>query len=73
MLSSRPTADLSTALQGLVAGMQATEKEDGSIDFLIRGSSSLYADKKPLLVVDGFPIQGDFSSINRMMWKVLQF
>ncbi len=64
MLSSRPTADLSTALQGLVAGMQATEKEDGSIDFLIRGSSSLYADKKPLLVVDGFPIQGDFSSIN---------
>ena len=70
MLSSRPTADLSTALQGLVAGMQATEKEDGSIDFLIRGSSSLYADKKPLLVVDGFPIQGDFS---RMMWKVLQF
>ena len=32
--------------------------------FLIRGSSSLYADKKPLLVVDGFPIQGDFSSIN---------
>ena len=73
MLSSRPTADLSTALQGLVAGMQATEKEDGSIDFLIRGSSSLYADKKPLLVVDGFPIQGDFSSIIRMMWKVLQF
>lgn len=64
VLSSRPTADLSTALQGLVAGMQATEKEDGSIDFLIRGSSSLYADKKPLLVVDGFPIQGDFSSIN---------
>ena len=43
---------------------KATEKEDGSIDFLIRGSSSLYADKKPLLVVDGFPIQGDFSSIN---------
>ena len=33
MLSSRPTADLSTALQGLVAGMQATKKEDGHIDF----------------------------------------
>lgn len=64
VLSSRPTPDLSTALQGLVAGMQSTEKEDGSIEFLIRGSSSLYADKQPLLVVDGFPIQGDFSSIN---------
>ena len=60
-------------LQGLVAGMQATEKEDGSIDFLIRGSSSLYADKKPLLVVDGFPIQGDFSSINPNDVESVQF
>lgn len=64
VFDSRPTADISSALQGMVAGMQSTEKADGSVEFLIRGSSSLYADKKPLLVVDGFPIQGDFSSIN---------
>ena len=64
ILSARPSADISSALQGMVAGMQATENEDGSVDFLIRGTSSLYADTAPLVVVDGFPIEGSFSSIN---------
>ncbi len=64
VLASRPTADISSALQGLVAGMQGTENEDGSVDFLIRGTSSLYANTAPLVVVDGFPIEGTFSSIN---------
>lgn len=64
MLAARPSADISSALQGMVAGMQATEKEDGSVDFLIRGTSSLYANTSPLVVVDGFPIEGSFSSIN---------
>lgn len=63
-LETRPTADLSSALQGLVAGMQGTENEDGTVDFMIRGTSSLYADTSPLVVVDGFPIEGTFSSIN---------
>ncbi len=64
LLASRPTADLSSALQGVVAGMQATENEDGTVDFLIRGTSSLYANTAPLVVVDGFPIEGSFSTIN---------
>ena len=51
-------------LQGVVAGMQSTENEDGSVNFLIRGTSSLYANTEPLVVVDGFPIEGTFSSIN---------
>lgn len=63
-LASRPTSDLSSALQGLVAGMQGTENEDGTVDFLIRGTSSLYANTSPLVVVDGFPIEGTFASIN---------
>ncbi len=63
-LNERPTSDLSSALQGLVAGMQATENEDGSVSFKIRGQSTLYADANPLVVVDGFPIEGSFSSIN---------
>lgn len=63
-LAARPATDLSAALQGLVAGMQGTEKEDGSVDFKIRGTSSLYADTAPLIVVDGFPIEGTFNSIN---------
>lgn len=64
IIAARPASDLSSVLQGLVAGMQATEKEDGSVDFLIRGTSSLYANTAPLVVVDGFPIEGSFSNIN---------
>ncbi len=64
VLSSRPTSDLSSALQGLVAGMQGTENEDGTVDFKIRGTSSFFANTSPLVVVDGFPIEGNFSSIN---------
>lgn len=63
-LAARPTSDLSSALQGLVAGMQGTENEDGTVGFLIRGTSSLYANTAPLVVVDGFPIEGTFASIN---------
>lgn len=66
MLGHRPAvSNLSSALQGMVAGMQAKENEDGSVSFLIRGNTSLYADSKPLIVVDGFPISSsDFSDIN---------
>nr|WP_199083006.1 SusC/RagA family TonB-linked outer membrane protein [Pedobacter sp. ASV19] len=65
VLNSRPVSNLSTALQGMVAGMQAKERADGSVDFLIRGNTSLYADKSPLVVVDGFPVSAsDFSDIN---------
>lgn len=64
-LDHRPVSNLSSALQGTVAGMQAKENADGSVDFLIRGNSTLYADRKPLVVVDGFPISNsDFSDIN---------
>ena len=64
-LSRRPASNLSTALQGLVAGMQAKENADGSVNFIIRGSTSMYADRSPLVVIDGFPVSNsDFSSIN---------
>lgn len=63
-LANRPTSDLSSSLQGLVAGMQDSENQDGSVSFKIRGTSSLYADTAPLVVVDGFPIDGAFTTIN---------
>lgn len=64
-LEHRPVSNLSSALQGMVAGMQAKENEDGSVNFLVRGNSSLYAESRPLIVVDGFPISdSNFSDIN---------
>lgn len=64
LLAARPSSDISSALQGLIPGLTATESLDGSVNFVIRGASTLYADKQPLIVVDGFPIQGTFNSIN---------
>lgn len=65
MLSKRPVSDISTALQGLIPGMQAIERLDGTAEFEIRGRGTLGANYQPLIVVDGFPITGsNFSTIN---------
>lgn len=65
ILERRPNANISSALQGLVSGMQGKENADGSVNFTIRGNTSMYADRNPLIVVDGFPVgNSDFSTIN---------
>lgn len=64
-LDKRPVTDLSTALQGMVAGLQAKENVDGSMQFLLRGAGTMYGATAPLIVIDGFPVTGnDFSNIN---------
>lgn len=45
--------------------MQPSLQSDGEVaGFIIRGQSSLNAEVAPLVVVDGFPISGDLSSLN---------
>ena len=60
----KPAANISERLIGMVAGLQSTQNADGSIAFEIRGQTSLYADKAPLIVVDGFPVQDGFNTVN---------
>ncbi len=60
----RPTTNLATRLIGTTAGMQASLDVDGNPTFEIRGQTSLFAVASPLVVVDGFPIEGDFNSVN---------
>lgn len=62
ILSKRPYANLSSMLVGQVAGLVA----DPATGFTIRGRASFSGagDRVPLLVVDGFPIEGGFESIN---------
>lgn len=60
----KPAIDLSSKLVTSVSGIQATVNDDGKADFTIRGKTSLNANAQPLVVVDGFPIEGDFSSLN---------
>ncbi len=46
-------------LEGMVAGLQMFKGKP-----VIRGTSTIYADKNPLYVVDGVPFEGDIDMIN---------
>lgn len=69
----KPATSIAQRLIGTTAGMQATLDENGNPRFEIRGQTSLNVrDSRgallptaaPLVVVDGFAVQGDFSTIN---------
>lgn len=64
-LAKKPVTNISSALTGLTPGMTVTTNADGTNRFLIRGQGSMQgiADRDPLIVVDGFAIQG-FSGIS---------
>ena len=59
-LEQRITTNLTDRLEGLVPGL--TVKQDGRIE--IRGQGTLFGDSNPLVVVDGFPLESDISTIN---------
>ncbi|WP_331967180.1 SusC/RagA family TonB-linked outer membrane protein [Chitinophaga sp.] len=59
-LDKRSNYNIQTYLEGQVPGLLTNS--DGSMT--IRGQSTLRADKAPLIVVDGFPIERDLSTIN---------
>jgi TonB-linked SusC/RagA family outer membrane protein len=62
---SKPSTNISQRIIGAVAGVQARSLNvDGNPSFEIRGQTSLYGNANPLIVVDGFAVQGDFNSIN---------
>ncbi|WP_408036415.1 SusC/RagA family TonB-linked outer membrane protein [Tenacibaculum aestuarii] len=66
-LESRPTANLSAAIEGATPGVVATAAsgQPGSGQSIrIRGFGSFSASNAPLYVVDGIPINGDLSNIN---------
>ncbi len=59
-----PSTNIGQRLVGTMSGLQSRLDVNGNPTFEIRGLTSLYANSQPLIVVDGFPIQGDFNSIN---------
>ena len=61
------TANISTALQGQVAGANVTQntfRPGGGSSIRIRGNRSLSASNEPLVVVDGFPVSYTIDDIN---------
>jgi TonB-linked SusC/RagA family outer membrane protein len=66
-LRSVQTTNLSSALQGRIAGVVATQstfRPGGGSTIRVRGNRSLSASNEPLYVVDGFPVSYTIDDIN---------
>ena len=66
-LSNSKVGTVTTALQGLAAGVQVTTgsvKPGGDASVVIRGVGSLRAGSEPLYIVDGIPVQGGLQDLS---------
>ncbi|MCR8560763.1 SusC/RagA family TonB-linked outer membrane protein [Mucilaginibacter sp. BJC16-A38] len=68
LLNRRVSPDLLSRLEGVVPGLlfnrNTANSSQGLADISIRGNSTLFANSQPLVVLDGFPYDGDLSTIN---------
>lgn len=68
ILSERPSPSLVNTLQGSIPGLNISitgSDADGSASVTrIRGTKSITADAKPLIILDGVPFDGAWSEIN---------
>nr|WP_293837092.1 TonB-dependent receptor [uncultured Arsenicibacter sp.] len=63
-VKSQPVASVERLLQGAVAGAIVTQtsgQPGGGVSVQIRGNNSITAGSDPLYVIDGFPINNDYS------------
>lgn len=59
------TSDLPSTLEGLSPSLVLTSNPDtGSKELTIRGVSTLQGTSEPLIILDGFPYEGELSDIN---------
>ena len=66
-LLDTPVSDVTTALQGQIAGLSInnTTSEVGVTPSLrVRGAGSISADSSPLVIVDGYPVPDGLSTVN---------
>lgn len=59
-LDARVNPDFISRIEGKIAGLQI----DRDNKITIRGRGSIYSNTEPLIVVDGFPIEGGIQTIN---------
>ncbi|MDR1381063.1 MAG: TonB-dependent receptor [Tannerella sp.] len=68
MLEERPQTNIIQTLQGAIAGLNVsitgTNAEGSSSTTVIRGTNSITASNKPLIILDGIPFDGPWSEIN---------
>lgn len=68
-IERRPDGQIASILQGAIPGLSinltgSTAEATSNSEITVRGASSISASNSPLLVVDGVPYTGEWSSIN---------
>lgn len=67
-LNRRVSPDVFSRLEGITSGLlfnkNTLTSNSGNLDISIRGRSTIYANDQPLIILDNFPFNGDFNSIN---------
>lgn len=58
------TTDVISRLDGIMPSVLFDKRTGGESSMIVRGISSIDADRLPLIVVDNFPFEGDINSIN---------
>ncbi|WP_236974847.1 SusC/RagA family TonB-linked outer membrane protein [Membranihabitans maritimus] len=64
LVQRRVTTNLEARLEDVVPGLIRNRNASSQDPFSIRGRNTIYANARPLIVVDGFPYEGDLASIN---------
>lgn len=75
VIDRKANSDLLQSLEGQVAGLgfYSDPTQEGVKKFEIRGVTSLSGDSRPLIIVDGFPIEGPISTINNFEIESVTF
>ncbi|MEO3404967.1 SusC/RagA family TonB-linked outer membrane protein [Mucilaginibacter sp. CAU 1740] len=68
LVNRRTGTDIVSRLEGVTPGLLFNRNTSGSSrgnnDISIRGTNTLFSNSQPLIVLDGFPFDGDISNIN---------
>lgn len=64
LISRRVSTDILSRLDGITNGLIFNTNRRQANDISIRGRSTIFANDKPLIVVDNFPYEGDINNIN---------
>ncbi|NVM62190.1 TonB-linked SusC/RagA family outer membrane protein [Mucilaginibacter sp. SG538B] len=68
LLNRRTGSDMVSRLEGVVPGLlfnrNTSNSSRGNSDISIRGTNTLFSNSQPLVVLDGFPFDGDINNIN---------
>jgi TonB-linked SusC/RagA family outer membrane protein len=68
IINRRVSSDIVSRLEGVVPGLlfnrNTSNSANGTTDINIRGHSTLFSNDQPLIVIDGFPYDGNLNNIN---------